>query len=52
VSERRNVPLPANPPPSLPLGLKRWFGFMLLSGTMALAGLLGLWRALAAVFGR
>jgi hypothetical protein len=35
----------------LPLALKRWLGFMLLGGTMALAGLLALWRAVASVFG-
>ncbi|MCA3273907.1 MAG: hypothetical protein ING26_00125 [Roseomonas sp.] len=51
MSEKRNVPLPAPPSPSLPLGIKRSFGFMLLGGTMALAGLLALWRAVASVFG-
>ncbi|MGI9129370.1 MAG: hypothetical protein ACR2IG_14275 [Roseomonas sp.] len=51
MSERRNAPLPAPQTPSLPLGIKRWLGFMLLGGTMALAGLLGLWRAVASVFG-
>lgn len=51
MSQNRNAPLPAPPTPSLPLAIKRWLGFMLLSGTMALAGLLALWRAVATVFG-
>jgi len=51
VSENRNAPLPAPSTPSLPLGIKRSLGFMLLGGTMALAGLLALWRAVASVFG-
>jgi len=51
VNERRNAPLPAPSTPSLPLGVKRSLGFMLLGGTMGLAGLLALWRAVASVFG-
>jgi hypothetical protein len=51
VSENRNAPLPAPQIPSLSLALKRWLGFMLLGGTMVLAGLLALWRAVASVFG-
>jgi hypothetical protein len=51
VSQNRNAPLPAPPTPSLPLAIKRWLGFMLLGGTMALAGMLALWRAVASVFG-
>ncbi len=51
VSERRTAPLPAPAPPSLALGLKRMLGFMLLGGTMALAGLLALWRAVAVMVG-
>ena len=51
VSERRTAPLPAPAPPNLSLGLKRTLGFMLLGGTMALAGLLALWRAVAAMVG-
>jgi hypothetical protein len=51
VSERRNAPLPAPQAPNLPLGVKRWLGFMLLGGTMGLAGLLAFWRAVAMVFG-
>jgi len=31
------------------VGLKRSLGFMLLGGTMALAGMLALWRAVASV---
>jgi hypothetical protein len=50
--ERKTQRAPAGAPnPSLPLALKRWLGFMLLGGTMALAGLLALWRAVASVFG-
>jgi hypothetical protein len=44
VSERRNAPLPAPQTPNLPLGVKRWLGFMLRGGTMGLAGLLAFWR--------
>ncbi|MCA3322409.1 MAG: hypothetical protein INF75_03545 [Roseomonas sp.] len=51
MSENRNAPLPAPQTPILPLALKRWLGFMLLGGTMALAGLLALWRAVASVIG-
>jgi hypothetical protein len=51
VSERRNAPLPAPQSPNLPLGVKRWLGFMLLGGTMGLAGLLAFWRAIALVLG-
>jgi hypothetical protein len=51
VSERRNAPLPVPQSPNLPLGVKRWLGFMLLGGTMGLAGLLAFWRAVASVFG-
>jgi hypothetical protein len=51
VSENRNAPLPAPQTPSLPLGIKRWLGFMLLGGTMGLAGLLAFWRAIALVLG-
>lgn len=49
MSQNLNAPLPAPPTPSLPLAIKRWLGFMLLGGTMALAGLLALWRAVASV---
>jgi hypothetical protein len=31
--------------------VKRWLGFMLLGGTMGLAGLLAFWRAIALVLG-
>ena len=34
-------------PPSLPLALRRGLGGLLLGGTMWLAGLLALWRAVA-----
>jgi len=51
VSERRKAPLPAPQSPNLPLGVKRWLGFMLLGGTMGLAGLLAFWRAIALVLG-
>jgi hypothetical protein len=51
VSERRNAPLPAPQSANLPLGIKRSLGFMLLGGTMGLAGLLAFWRAIALVLG-
>lgn len=44
----RNAPLPATPPAASPLPA-RILGFLLLGGTMWLAGLLALWRSLMAV---
>ena len=42
----RNAPPPAAPPPgALPIPARRALGSILLGGTMWLAGLLALWRA-------
>ena len=46
----RNVATTPDRPPGLPVALRRALGAMLLGGTMYLAGLLALWRAVAETF--
>jgi hypothetical protein len=52
VSDLRNAPPSVRSTPNLSTPLRRWMGFMLLGGTMSLAGMLALWRALAWIFGK